>query len=68
MVVWRLLGKIVIFVTALGMSSLPHYETQWGWLATAIWSVSAGNDLAIAASLVVLLHGHRTNVHKRYGF
>ncbi|KAJ7851107.1 hypothetical protein B0H13DRAFT_2400677 [Mycena leptocephala] len=48
MVLWRLLGEIVIFVTALG-------------------SVSAGNDLAIAASLVVLLYGQRTNAHKRTG-
>ncbi|KAJ7918940.1 hypothetical protein B0H13DRAFT_2433276 [Mycena leptocephala] len=65
MVFLRLLGSIVIFATALRMPSLPHYEEQWGWLATAMWSVSAANDLVIAATLVVLLRNQRTDVHRR---
>jgi hypothetical protein len=65
MVFLRLLVFIIIFATALRMPSLPHYEKQWGWLATAMWSVSAASDLAIAATLVVLLHRRRTDVHKR---
>jgi hypothetical protein len=65
MVFLRLLGSIIVFVTALRMPSLPHYEVQWGWLATAVWSVSAANDLVIAAMLVVLLHGRRADVHKK---
>jgi hypothetical protein len=50
------------------MSSMSLYEVQWGWLATAIWSVSTANDLAIAATLVVLLRNQRTDVQRRYDF
>ncbi|KAJ7867154.1 hypothetical protein B0H13DRAFT_2670542 [Mycena leptocephala] len=65
MVFLRLLGSIIIFVTALRMPSLPHYEVQWGWLLAAVWSVSTANDLLIAATLVVLLRNQRTDVHRR---
>ncbi|KAJ7851097.1 hypothetical protein B0H13DRAFT_2360375 [Mycena leptocephala] len=58
-----LVGCIVIFVAALRMSSLPHYEVQWRWLGTAVWSVSAANDLVIAAT--VLLRNRRTDVQRR---
>lgn len=65
MIFLRFVGSIVIFATALRMPSLSQYEAQWGWLATAIWSVSAANDVVIAATLVVLLHAKRTDEHKR---
>lgn len=65
MIFLRFVGSIVIFATALRMPSLSQYEAQWGWLATAIWSVSAANDVVIAATLVVLLHAKRTDVRKR---
>ncbi|KAJ7851096.1 hypothetical protein B0H13DRAFT_2284696 [Mycena leptocephala] len=65
MIFLRLLGSIIIFVTTLRMPSLPHYEMQWGWLLTAVWSVSTTNDLVIAATLVVLLRNQRTDVHRR---
>ncbi|KAJ6590997.1 hypothetical protein DFH09DRAFT_1306637 [Mycena vulgaris] len=67
MIFLRFVGSIVIFATALRMASLPQYEAQWGWLATAIWSVSAANDVVIAATLVVLLHAKRTDMLKRQG-
>jgi hypothetical protein len=68
MIFLRLLGSIIIFVTTLRMPSLPHYEMQWGWLLTVIWSVSTANDLVLAATLVVLLRNQRTDVHRRYDF
>ncbi|KAJ7851090.1 hypothetical protein B0H13DRAFT_2360368 [Mycena leptocephala] len=61
----RLLGSIIIFLTALRMPSLPHFEMQWGWLLAAVWSVSTANDLIIAVTLVVLLRNQRTDVHRR---
>lgn len=36
----RLLACTVMFVAVLDMTSLAHYEAQWGWLLTATWSVS----------------------------
>ncbi|KAJ7867162.1 hypothetical protein B0H13DRAFT_2065674 [Mycena leptocephala] len=65
MIFLRLLGSIIMFVATLLMLSLPHYEMQWGWLLTAVWSVSTANDLIIAATLVVLLRNRRTDVHRR---
>jgi hypothetical protein len=56
-----------MFVGVLDMTSLAHYETQWGWLLTATWSVSTANDWTITATLVVLLYKQRANVFKRYG-
>ncbi|KAJ7916149.1 hypothetical protein B0H13DRAFT_2323637 [Mycena leptocephala] len=61
----RLLGCIVMLVGVLNMTSLVHYEAQWGWLLTATWSVSAANDWTITATLVVLLYKQRANVFKR---
>ncbi|KAJ7867147.1 hypothetical protein B0H13DRAFT_2352028 [Mycena leptocephala] len=60
-----LLGSIIIFAIALQMPSLPQLEAQWGWLATALWSVGTVNDLAITATLVILLHSKRTDLHWR---
>ncbi|KAJ7916147.1 hypothetical protein B0H13DRAFT_2323635 [Mycena leptocephala] len=61
----RLLACTVMFVGVLDMTSLAHYETQWGWLLTATWSVSTANDWTITATLVVLLYKQRANVFKR---
>jgi hypothetical protein len=63
-----LLGFTVIFITAMRMSSILLYAMQWGWLATALWSVSAANDLVIAATLAILLRNRRTDAHRRYDF
>jgi hypothetical protein len=68
MVLFRLLGSIVIFIEALGMTFLVPYEEKWAWLLTAIWSVSTANDLTITTTLVVLLHNQRNNLHRRYDF
>ncbi|KAJ7889268.1 hypothetical protein B0H13DRAFT_1888103 [Mycena leptocephala] len=68
MIFLRLLGSIIIFITTLRMPSLPHYEMQWEWLLTAVWCVSAANDLVIAATLAVLLRNRRTDVQRRYDF
>ncbi|KAJ7851104.1 hypothetical protein B0H13DRAFT_2086311 [Mycena leptocephala] len=65
MVFLRLLGSIIVFVTALRMPSLPHFEMQWEWLLTAVWSVGTTNDLIIATTLVVLLRNQHTDVHQR---
>ena len=50
------------------MKSVNGYVLQWEWLATFVWSVSTTNDLMISATLVVLLHNQRNNVHMRYDF
>ncbi|KAJ7889245.1 hypothetical protein B0H13DRAFT_2341587 [Mycena leptocephala] len=60
-----LLGFTVIFITAMRMSSILLYAMQWGWLVTALWSVSAANDLVIAATLAILLRNRRTDAHRR---
>jgi hypothetical protein len=63
-----LLGNFVIFVTLLPMTSVPGYEVQWEWLLTAVWSVSAANDLTITATLVFILYSRRTHAQQRYAF
>lgn len=62
----RFVGNTVIFVTALQMSSVASYESQWQWLLTAVWSVSVATDLLITVTLVVVLLRQRTNAHQRY--
>jgi hypothetical protein len=65
----RLVGSTVIFITALGMTSIESYFVEWGWLAMFIWSVSAANDLTLTVTLVVLLLKHRTtSMHTRSDF
>lgn len=63
-----LLGNFVIFVTLLPMTSVAGYEVQWEWLLTAVWSVSAANDLTITATLVFILYSRRTHAQQRYAF
>jgi hypothetical protein len=66
----RLLGCIVVLITAFKMSSFARYVVQWEWFVTTVWSVSAANDLAITATLVVLLRHRRSTVIdlKRHAF
>ncbi|KAJ7886322.1 hypothetical protein B0H13DRAFT_2666696 [Mycena leptocephala] len=59
-----LLGNFVIFVTLLPMTSVAGYEVQWEWLLTAVWSVSAANDLTITATLVFILYSRRTHAQQ----
>lgn len=60
----------MVFITALKMSSLARYVVQWEWYVTAVWGVSVANDLAITATLVVLLRHRRSTVvdFKRHAF
>ncbi|KAJ6571615.1 hypothetical protein B0H19DRAFT_1064682 [Mycena capillaripes] len=48
-------------------SSVPCrcYKAQWEWLYTAGWGISAANDLAITAMLVVVLYRKRTHAFKK---
>ncbi|KAJ7886343.1 hypothetical protein B0H13DRAFT_898990 [Mycena leptocephala] len=58
----RLLGSLVVCITTLRMSSLARFVAQWEWFITTVWSISAANDLAITATLVVLLRHRRSTV------
>ncbi|KAJ7842410.1 hypothetical protein B0H13DRAFT_2365247 [Mycena leptocephala] len=61
----RLLIGTAIFCTTLRMTSVHDFETQWGWLLAASWSVSAVNDVTITATLATILLYQRTNAQKR---
>ncbi|KAJ7728331.1 hypothetical protein B0H16DRAFT_1777737 [Mycena metata] len=65
MALWHLLACIVLTGEGIQMTTMARYETKWGWLATACWSVSTVNDWTITATLVFLLHTRRTDVDKR---
>ncbi|KAJ6515635.1 hypothetical protein C8R45DRAFT_957166 [Mycena sanguinolenta] len=47
------------FGSGIHMHTLGSYESQWGWLAITLWSVSAANDVIIAAILVYLFFRRR---------
>ncbi|KAJ6593203.1 hypothetical protein B0H19DRAFT_1089389 [Mycena capillaripes] len=61
----RFVLSTVVFTSGLGMIDMASYEARWGWLAITLWSVSAANDLLIAATLVFILAHRRSNVHQR---
>jgi uncharacterized membrane protein len=62
----RLLIGTAIFYMTLRMTSVHDFETQWGWLLAVSWSISAVNDVTIAATLVTILLCQRTNAQKRF--
>lgn len=62
----RLLSGTAIFCTTLRMTSVHDFETRWGWLMAASWSVSAVNDVTIAATLVTILLCQRTYAQKKF--
>jgi hypothetical protein len=64
----RLAAHTVMGVEAVRMTSWASYEAQWRPLLTAIWIVSAANDVLITTTLVYLLYRQRSHVHKRYLF
>jgi hypothetical protein len=64
----RLAAHTVMGVEAVRMTSWASYEAQWRPLLTAIWIVSAANDVLITTTLVYLLYCQRSHVHKRYLF
>ncbi|KAJ7836711.1 hypothetical protein B0H13DRAFT_2368591 [Mycena leptocephala] len=61
----RLLIGTAIFYMTLRMTSVHDFETQWGWLLAVPWSISAVNDVTIAATLVTILLCQRTYAQKR---
>jgi hypothetical protein len=61
----RLVLSTVAFISGLQMVEIASYEAQWGWLAITLWSISAANDLTIAATLVYILARRRKNIHQR---
>ncbi|KAJ7823853.1 hypothetical protein B0H14DRAFT_2825488 [Mycena olivaceomarginata] len=61
----RLAAHTVMGVEAVRMTSWASYEAQWRPLLTAIWIVSAANDVLITTTLVYLLYRQRSHVHKR---
>ncbi|KAF7365679.1 hypothetical protein MVEN_00441600 [Mycena venus] len=61
----RVVLAAVISVGLLHEASVERYEVQWKWPLTALWTVSAINDLTITATLVAILVGERNPAHKR---
>ncbi|KAF7355528.1 hypothetical protein MSAN_01469800 [Mycena sanguinolenta] len=53
--------SVVAFVSGIRMDALRSYESHWGWLAITLWTVSAANDVIIAATLVYLFSRRRNN-------
>ncbi|KAJ6571652.1 hypothetical protein B0H19DRAFT_1130590, partial [Mycena capillaripes] len=64
----QMLGRTVLFGTAVRMASIISYQLKWAWLSTSVWSVSAATDLVITATLVAVLICQRACAQKRYGF
>ncbi|KAF7360807.1 hypothetical protein MVEN_00812700 [Mycena venus] len=61
----HLLGRIALFVTSLRAHSLEEFIQQWQWLLTTNWTISVATDFAITTTLVVVLHGRRSQAHKK---
>ncbi|KAJ6571665.1 hypothetical protein B0H19DRAFT_663997 [Mycena capillaripes] len=61
----QMLGRTVLFGTALRMVSAISYELKWAWLVTSVWCVSAATDLVITATLVAVLIRQRASTQKR---
>ncbi|KAF7355527.1 hypothetical protein MSAN_01469700 [Mycena sanguinolenta] len=53
--------SVVAFVSGMRMDALRSYESHWRWLAIALWTVSAANDVIIAATLVYLFSRRRND-------
>ncbi|KAJ6572202.1 hypothetical protein B0H19DRAFT_936463, partial [Mycena capillaripes] len=64
LVLARLVVITMLFVFGLEMKSLHGFVMQWQWLATAVWSLSTANDLAITVTLVALLRNQRINARR----
>jgi hypothetical protein len=62
----QLVGSAVICATSSMTPSLPIYLVQWGWLLTAIWSITASNDMLVTLSLVTILIRQRSHALRRY--
>jgi ABC-type spermidine/putrescine transport system permease subunit II len=62
----NLLGLIGIFVTSMRATSWGSYLAQFEWLPTTTWSISVACDVAITATLVVVLRSQqRSCVHRK---
>ncbi|KAJ7805619.1 hypothetical protein B0H14DRAFT_2879377 [Mycena olivaceomarginata] len=57
--------KLHIPVLSWSLSFVRFLGSQWGWLLTSVWCISAANDLTITTSLVTNLIIHRSRIHKR---
>ncbi|KAJ7789765.1 hypothetical protein B0H14DRAFT_2535919 [Mycena olivaceomarginata] len=61
----HLVGRIVIFITALQATSFPVYVAEWDWLLTTNWALSVASDVVIATTLVVVLYRRRSYAHEK---
>jgi hypothetical protein len=62
----NLLGLIGIFVASMRATSWGSYLAQFEWLPTTTWSISVACDVAITATLVVVLRSQqRSCVHRK---
>ncbi|KAF8195632.1 hypothetical protein K438DRAFT_1826265 [Mycena galopus ATCC 62051] len=63
--IFRFALSMVAFASGLRMVTVPSYETQWGWLAITLWSVSAANDVIIAGTMVFIFSRQRGSRTRR---
>ncbi|KAF7335039.1 hypothetical protein MVEN_02254200 [Mycena venus] len=61
----RLIGGIVLAVMGFRMTLLAPFEKKWGSLFTALFIISATNDLTITTTLVIFLRNKRHVAHER---
>ncbi|KAJ6571656.1 hypothetical protein B0H19DRAFT_1372661 [Mycena capillaripes] len=61
----QMLGRTVLFGTAVRMASIISYQLKWAWLSTSVWIVSAATDLVITTTLVAVLIRRRAYAQKR---
>ncbi|KAJ7776393.1 hypothetical protein B0H16DRAFT_1879712, partial [Mycena metata] len=61
----NLLGLIGIFVASMRATSWGIYLAQFEWLPTTTWSISVACDVAITATLVVVLRSQRSCAHRK---
>ncbi|KAJ6570853.1 hypothetical protein DFH09DRAFT_1277484 [Mycena vulgaris] len=61
----RLLVCTFLFISAIHMTSMIEWETQWSWMFTSIWAISSSNDIILAIALTRLLWRHRAQTESK---
>ncbi|KAF8152106.1 hypothetical protein K438DRAFT_1987916 [Mycena galopus ATCC 62051] len=61
----NLLGLIGIFIASMRATSWGSYLAQFEWLPTTTWSINVACDVAITATLVVVLRRQRSWAHNK---
>jgi hypothetical protein len=62
----HLISTTTIFSTGIRMTSLPSFESQWGWMIIVSLAFSSATDLMITTFLVGFLLNQHFGVRNRY--